>query len=377
MAIPDHYDVLCVGRLASTDDVKKAFRKAALKHHPDKGGDAETFKEINAAWVTLGDEEKRRAYDRELAKSTTKSLGSRTRDFSERSYSANYDSSASASTAASRNASKTRTSAAPQPRQPSPPPTSQANVKIPDDLNALTVKELKELMTALNMRHDDCVEKSDLITRIGLGKKPPPQNPKGKENTANQNIPNTRFPNSSVRIKVITVGAAGIGKSCLVKRYCEGKFVNRYITTIGVDYGVKVVANVHNHACKVNFFDLSGQPEFSEIRTEFYKDAQGVLVCYDSTDAHTFRNLPQWMFESRMHGLDFENENVIAALCATKSDLPGRQVPHNEGAAFAQKHGMLFFATSAQSGENVNAALTSVFEQVVAAQLKARSKLGL
>jgi len=47
---------------------------------------------------------------------------------------------------------------------------------------------------------------------------------------------------SALRIKIISMGAPGVGKSCLIKRYCEEKFVAKYIGTIGVDYGVKVRA---------------------------------------------------------------------------------------------------------------------------------------
>ena len=43
------------------------------------------------------------------------------------------------------------------------------------------------------------------------------------------------------RIKVLSMGSAGSGKSCLIKRYCEERFVTKYIATIGVDYGVKPV----------------------------------------------------------------------------------------------------------------------------------------
>lgn len=39
--------------------------------------------------------------------------------------------------------------------------------------------------------------------------------------------------------QIISVGDTQVGKSCLIKRYCEGRFVPKYITTIGVDYGVK------------------------------------------------------------------------------------------------------------------------------------------
>ena len=59
----DYYNVLGVDRKASTDDIKKAFRKLAQKHHPDKGGDEVRFKEITEAYAILSDERRRREYD--------------------------------------------------------------------------------------------------------------------------------------------------------------------------------------------------------------------------------------------------------------------------------------------------------------------------
>lgn len=60
----DYYDILGVGRSASDDEIKKAYRKLAHKYHPDKsGGDAEKFKEINAAYQVLSDKSKRSQYD--------------------------------------------------------------------------------------------------------------------------------------------------------------------------------------------------------------------------------------------------------------------------------------------------------------------------
>jgi DnaJ family protein A protein 2 len=55
--------VLGVSKTASQDEIKKAFRKIALKEHPDKGGDPEKFKAAQAAYDVLGDERKRAAYD--------------------------------------------------------------------------------------------------------------------------------------------------------------------------------------------------------------------------------------------------------------------------------------------------------------------------
>jgi molecular chaperone DnaJ len=67
----DHYKVLGVGRKASADEIKKAYRKLARRYHPDKNpGDAKAearFKEISQAHDVLGDPEKRKEYDRMLA----------------------------------------------------------------------------------------------------------------------------------------------------------------------------------------------------------------------------------------------------------------------------------------------------------------------
>jgi len=64
MAKRDYYEVLGVGKDASADEIKKAFRRQAVLHHPDKeGGDETKFKELNEAYEVLKDGEKRKRYD--------------------------------------------------------------------------------------------------------------------------------------------------------------------------------------------------------------------------------------------------------------------------------------------------------------------------
>ncbi len=59
----DYYDILGVSKDASQEEIKKAYRKKAHKHHPDKGGDEEKFKKVNQAYQVLSDEKKRKQYD--------------------------------------------------------------------------------------------------------------------------------------------------------------------------------------------------------------------------------------------------------------------------------------------------------------------------
>ena len=60
----NYYEILWVAEDASDEEIKKAFRKAAVKYHPDKpGGDKEKFQEINGAFQVIGDKQKRQQYD--------------------------------------------------------------------------------------------------------------------------------------------------------------------------------------------------------------------------------------------------------------------------------------------------------------------------
>jgi len=59
----DYYDLLGVSRSASDKELKTAFKKKAMEHHPDKGGDPEIFKQINEAYQSLSDPQKRQMYD--------------------------------------------------------------------------------------------------------------------------------------------------------------------------------------------------------------------------------------------------------------------------------------------------------------------------
>lgn len=63
MAKRDYYEILGVSKSASADEIKKAYRRLAVEHHPDRGGDEEKFKEANEAYEVLKDADKRKRYD--------------------------------------------------------------------------------------------------------------------------------------------------------------------------------------------------------------------------------------------------------------------------------------------------------------------------
>ena len=61
----NHYETLGIGEQATPEEIKRAYRKLASQHHPDKGGDTQKFQEIQSAYDTLADPDKRQHYDHE------------------------------------------------------------------------------------------------------------------------------------------------------------------------------------------------------------------------------------------------------------------------------------------------------------------------
>jgi DnaJ family protein C protein 27 len=158
------------------------------------------------------------------------------------------------------------------------------------------------------------------------------------------------------------MGNASTGKSCIIKRFCEERFVSKYIPTIGVDYGVKPCP-VNGIDTRVNFWDLSGHSEFFEVRNEFYKDAQGILLVYDVTSRETYDVLDNWLAEAAKYGCN--PREIPIALCANKSEKKDRKVSEDEGREFAKSRNLSYFETSAASGSNVNEMFDFLFQAVL------------
>lgn len=164
-----------------------------------------------------------------------------------------------------------------------------------------------------------------------------------------------------IRMKILSMGKEGVGKSCIIKRYCEERFIPKYITTIGIDYGVKRTT-VDARECRVNFWDMAGGSEFLEIRNEFYKDAQGSILVYDVSDAQSFAHLELWLREAQKYGA----KDLVYVVCANKVDV-GKQrvVTEAEGRKWASGKGFAYFETSASSGQGIIAMFEQLFTDVV------------
>jgi len=105
---------------------------------------------------------------------------------------------------------------------------------------------------------------------------------------------------------------------------------------------------------------MSGNPEFFEVRNEFYKDASGGILVYDVSNRESFTDLDNWVDESRKFGIG----DVPIFVCANKIDKK-RVVQEAEGVNWAAANGYQHWETSANSGANV----LDVFETLISTTL--------
>ncbi len=146
--------------------------------------------------------------------------------------------------------------------------------------------------------------------------------------------------------KVVVAGDANVGKTSLIRRYCEGMFEHSRVMTIGVDFQTKTV-RLEGREIRLSIWDVAGQERFGSFRDTFYGGARAVALVYDVSQPESFANLERWRAEIRRIV-----PGVQMVLIANKVDLEP-EVPAKQAQQWARTHEMPFLETSAATGHNV------------------------
>ncbi|KAK6172252.1 hypothetical protein SNE40_015954 [Patella caerulea] len=148
--------------------------------------------------------------------------------------------------------------------------------------------------------------------------------------------------------KVVLIGNAGVGKTCLVRRFTEGLFPPGQGATIGVDFMIKTV-DVDGEKVKLQIWDTAGQERFRSITQAYYRSANALILVYDVCCQNSFDSLPQWLNEIELYA----GSKVLTFLVGNKVDKMSKEIPTQIGQQFAQRYDMTFIETSAKECENV------------------------
>lgn len=93
--------------------------------------------------------------------------------------------------------------------------------------------------------------------------------------------------NDNSVIRLLLLGDSAVGKSSLLLRFCEGRFENNFVITIGVDFKTKTM-NIDGKSYRVQVWDTAGQERFRTITPAYYRNAMGVLILFDVTNKKSF-----------------------------------------------------------------------------------------
>ncbi|KAF6089107.1 RAB43, member RAS oncogene family [Phyllostomus discolor] len=158
--------------------------------------------------------------------------------------------------------------------------------------------------------------------------------------------------------KLVLVGDASVGKTCVVQRFKTGAFSERQSSTIGVDFTMKTL---EIQGKRVKIWDTAGQERFRTITQSYYRSANGAILAYDITKRSSFLSVPHWIEDVRKYA----GSNIVQLLIGNKSDLGAlREVPLAEAQSLAEHYDILCaIETSAKDSSNVEEAFMRVVEK--------------
>lgn len=172
-----------------------------------------------------------------------------------------------------------------------------------------------------------------------------------------------------VDAKVVLLGALGVGKTSIITRYSQKKFLGTTSPTIGASFTTLRV-NVGDARVRIQLWDTAGQERFRAMAPLYYRKANAAIVAYDITSSSSYEAMKQWVMELRRN----VEEAIVLVLVGNKCDLTQHRVVDKAVAQkFARDIGGHFFECSALSNEGIDDMFRDLAHQIVEAEERAAS----
>jgi small GTP-binding protein len=179
-------------------------------------------------------------------------------------------------------------------------------------------------------------------------------------------------PAAACSFKFIIIGSSGVGKTALLKRLVDDRYLTEATSTIGVEFDSTYV-EVDGQSVKLQIWDTAGQERFRSIAKAYFRNAVGVVLVFDICEPKTFEEVDMWLREVR----SLCDPTAAVMLVGNKSDLaPSRAVTLADAERFAQHNHIAYIEASAKSGENVHEAFLRTAAQIYRGRPKAGKAQG-
>ncbi|UCE10411.1 MAG: GTP-binding protein [Candidatus Thorarchaeota archaeon] len=171
--------------------------------------------------------------------------------------------------------------------------------------------------------------------------------------------------------KLVALGDGAVGKTSCIRRFTEDSFSEDYIMTIGTTFALKNqeirLPDGSDVSARIVLWDLAGQPTYNELRRRYMAGASMAIIVFDVTRPQTFLDIGEWYTK-----FVTVCPNAVVAVVANKIDRPDRLVPAEAGAMIQNWLDVLYFESSAKTGENVN----HLFNQLITRAIQRHKSMG-
>ena len=149
--------------------------------------------------------------------------------------------------------------------------------------------------------------------------------------------------------KILTIGESGVGKTCILRRFVENKFLKNHLATIGIDFKTKNI-EIDGTPIKLKIWDTAGQERFRNITNQYYKGADGIILVFDVTDQKSFEKIKEWMSQIKANT---QADQIGLVLLGNKCDIEARTISKNDGEELGKELGIEYYETSAMKGDGI------------------------
>eukprot|EP00727_Mastigamoeba_balamuthi_P005575 m51a1_g1637 putative rab gtpase (218) ;mRNA; r:304047-305416 len=164
--------------------------------------------------------------------------------------------------------------------------------------------------------------------------------------------------------KVLVIGDYAVGKTSLIKRYCEGYFTPNYKLTIGVDFAVKNIRHMDTDVT-LQLWDIAGHERFGTMTRVYYKYAIAAIIVYDVQRPSTFDAVLKWKEDVDTKVELPSGERIPCMLLANKCDT-NTPIDSELMDKFARDNGFVgWFPTSALSDTNIDKAMMFMVDHIL------------
>ena len=161
--------------------------------------------------------------------------------------------------------------------------------------------------------------------------------------------------------KIILLGDSSVGKTSLILRFCDNKFMEIGTSTIGVDTKTKDIRH-NGKKIELEIWDTAGQERFKALAKNSYKGSDGIILVYDITQKKTFSNIKHW-YDNIKKNIDIDKVAII--LVGNKSDLPDRQVKKENYEKFSEQYNLEVIETSCKDNKNIEETFNALIEKMI------------